>query len=924
MNDALEKRLEHLFRAALLVPEEEREGFLHAACGGDIDLRNELASLIAADDRAERESFLEIPSGQSGPGIPHEGSEVEGRRIGPYSLVRLLGRGGMGNVYLAVREKPYKRYVALKVISHRVHDDAAYRRFAMERQILASLSHPNIAQLLDGGVDDAGLPYFVMEYVDGEPITTYCDRKRLSIEERIRLFLTVCQTVYYAHQNLILHRDLKPSNIMVTERGIVKLLDFGVAKLLNPNLGVELAVTNDGGRLMTPEFASPEQMRNEPMTTASDVYSLGVVLYLLLVGRHPLPIQSQSLAEVSRMITEGEPERPSVAVARHPDAAGTDTDTIAEARDSTPDRLRRALKGDLDNIALMALRKEPHRRYASADRLEEDLARFLDGRPVHAHRDSPGYRFQKLVRRNRVSATATGVALLSLVLGLVAVVHQSHRAHLERDRAEVALVEMERALRQSDVVTAFLVNMFESDDPGRSSLDTITVGELLDRGVTRAEELADQPLVQARMFDVIGRVYEHILQLERAESLLQRGLELRRNHLPTNDPLVAESLNNLGVVKRRRGAYAEAKALHLRAEEIQRKALGERHPEYLATLSSLAFISPYLGRDADAAAYYRRALDLQRQIAPQDVHQIASRMVSLANAERRRGQYDDADEIYRKATELTEAHGLYRDAAWARFQHALLLDHRERYDEAVAVLEEALANHPAREADEPNTATIHFQLARTYQHLGDLRRAEQHVRTGAEMRFRIFGRDHAESAGALIRLADVHAWHGNFETAVNLLMEGAGIFEATYGRDHQSYARALQDIAEFYLEVGRLEEALRYARANVELLGRIKGRRNPLYAQGLALLASVERSVGRTHEAEALYLEALGIMRDHKTPEHFEVQNIYRRLASLYEDSGRIEDAGVYHARLTRERQIRYPLSGSSLAGLKARHDGAP
>ncbi|MDX1440043.1 MAG: serine/threonine-protein kinase, partial [Rubricoccaceae bacterium] len=436
-------------------PPGERAAFLDAACADDPALRAEVESLLEADADADDDAFLETPpSGLLDEAISEanesDGEKMEGRQIGPYRIIRSLGEGGMGTVFLAVREEPFQQYVALKIVRGGLHSPEILRRFKQERQILASLSHPGIARLLDGDVTEEGAPFFAMEYVEGRPITVYADEERLSINERLRLFTDVCEAIHYAHQNLVLHRDLKPSNILVTKDGSIKLLDFGIAKLLNPHFSPsEVPMTRTAMRVMTPEYASPEQVRGEPLTTASDVYTLGIVLYELLTGHRPYRLTRGTTDEMIRVVCEEDAARPSTKVAQEETITQSDGSTetitlknVSHARSVSPDRLRRSLKGDLDNIVLMALRKEPQRRYTSAEAFAEDIERFLNGHPVSALRASRSYRFKKLIRRHPIETT--GILALAVMLAGFAIFLevQNRRVERERDRAQI---EQEKA-----------------------------------------------------------------------------------------------------------------------------------------------------------------------------------------------------------------------------------------------------------------------------------------------------------------------------------------------------------------------------------------------------------------------------------------------------------------------------------------------
>jgi serine/threonine protein kinase len=401
---------------------------------------------------------------------------VPDTRVGPYRVLRQLGRGGMGAVYLADRaDDEFRKKVALKVVQVGADRDRVVRRFRRERQILAALEHPNVSRLLDGGTTEAGLPYFVMEYIDGHPITRYCDSARLSVAERVRLFLGVCSAVQYLHRNLVVHQDIKPGNILVGADGVPRLLDFGIAKLVGPESSGEEATQTSVG--LTPAYASPEQVRGETVTTASDVYSLGVLLYELLTGLYPYRVKSRQPFEFLKAVVEQEPERPSTAIDRTLDleaaegGAGGTAARVSLTREGSPERLRLRLRGDLDDIVLLTLRKEPAQRYPSVEAFAADLQRYLDGRPVEARKGSFAYRAGKFVRRNvwGVGAVAALVALLAGWGTTVSV--QSRRIGRERDKAER--------------IASFLTSLFEVSNPGEARGNSVTAREVLDKGAER-------------------------------------------------------------------------------------------------------------------------------------------------------------------------------------------------------------------------------------------------------------------------------------------------------------------------------------------------------------------------------------------------------------------------------------------------------
>jgi serine/threonine protein kinase len=454
-------KIQDIYQQAMKLPGDERAAFIYASCGEDETLRHEIETLfdsqVATVLDSEARTLAAYPQtapllGASHledatlvlPPLPVFNDEMIGRQIGAYRIERELGRGGMGAVYLASRaDDQFQKQVAIKLVKRGMDSDFVIRRFLGERQILAYLNHPNIARLLDGGATEDGLPYFVMEYVEGQTIHHYCDSHRLTTVERLKLFLQVCSAVQYAHQNLVVHRDIKPGNILVTSAGEVKLLDFGIAKLLDPEFSSS-ETTAKFGRLLTPDYASPEQVKGEPITTASDIYSLGVLLYQLLTGHRPYHVSNTSPAEMVRVICEQEPDRPSTAINRSVTLANPKEATekvltpgeVSKLRHSQPEKLRRQLAGDLDNVILKALRKEPARRYSSVEHFSEDLRRHLAGRPVTARPDTFSYRAGKFIKRNKTGVTAAAIFTILLLLATSVAIWQARQARFERDKAE--------------------------------------------------------------------------------------------------------------------------------------------------------------------------------------------------------------------------------------------------------------------------------------------------------------------------------------------------------------------------------------------------------------------------------------------------------------------------------------------------------
>ncbi|MBW3534170.1 MAG: serine/threonine-protein kinase [Gemmatimonadetes bacterium] len=567
--------VEALLDAALDQPPEEREAWL-AAKGGDPRVLDDVRALLA---QSSHEGILDRPSPGAalarryGADMGTEADEelAPGSRVGPYRIVREVGRGGMAVVYLAERsDAHYHQRVAVKLIRASPDGRELAQRFLAERQIMAALQHPNIARLIDGGVLPDGRPWLAMEFVQGLPVDVYCDGRRLPVEERLRIFCQIAWSIHHAHRNLVVHRDLKPSNILLTDAGDLRLLDFGIAKILDPDILPldSVPMTRTGLRVMTPAYASPEQLRGLPVTTATDVYALGVVLYELLTGRRPFLSEGRTLAQLEDAVLHEEPPRPSSVVGRDggDDPGGPAPEDVALARGTSHRRLRRKLSGDLDRIVLTALRKDPERRYESAQAMAADVQRYLEGRPLATRGDAIPYRVGKFVARNRwwVGTAAAFLLLLSGYAGTITLEQRKVRAALEQARLEA---------ERSEQVTRFLLQLFEGGevDPGV----TLTAGALLGEGADRSE----RHLTVAGSMADLAELYLADGRPDAAEALFRSALATERALLGPEHPRVARSLLGVSRALGDRGAYDAAEALARESLELRRRLLGDDHPE---------------------------------------------------------------------------------------------------------------------------------------------------------------------------------------------------------------------------------------------------------------------------------------------------------------------------------------------------------
>jgi eukaryotic-like serine/threonine-protein kinase len=898
------QRIRDAFERMLDASASERRARLEALRRSDTALAAEVEALLAADVRAGPllDARVEAYAGALVADLERSGPTAEslvGQQLGAYRLLREVGRGGMGTIYLAERaDGQFEQRVAVKLLRRGLDTDDLLERFLAERQILASLGHPNIARLLDGGAANDGRPYLVMEYVEGEPIDRYCDRHRLTVDQRLRLFLTVVRAVQHAHRSLVVHRDIKPANILVTAAGEVKLLDFGIAKLLaGEGTLAPGPPTRVGVRLLTPDYASPEQLRGEPITTASDVYQLGLLLYELLAGTRPYDLAGRSRAEADRLVCEQEPTPPSTVFLRAAPAATGDSHrevgpkSIARARRTTPERLRRRLQGDLDAIILQALRKEPERRDPSVEALAEDLERYFIGLPVRARRGSRAYRADKFVRRHRWSVAAASLLLLLLGGFAVAMSVQADRVARERDRAELAL-------HQSEAVTAFLMSLFEASDPLLALGDTITARELLRRGVERARELGAQPLVEARLLDVLGRVHLSLGDHAQARPLLDEALQLRRMHLGDEHADVAATFFSLGLLTRRSGDHAAARDFFRQGLDIQRRVLGD-HPDVAETLIELGRTSS--DDTGVTEMLYREALEIRRRTLGPRHPLVANSMIVVASSLRWRGRYAEAEALYRESLALRQSVLRPDDpelAAGMLHLADVLYLHRDRHDEAEFLYRRALAILRQRLGDRHPTL-VHglHSLSGLLAARGEHQEAEALAREALALNGLVFGPEHHYTAESMDNLAIRLQQQGRLEGAEALRREALALWQRIVSPSHTAITGGMGGLADVLAAQGRYDESEALHREAIAIRREVAGPDALMVGVMLTRLGDVLRQKGDHPAAEAALSEALTILTSRFDDSHVHVQAVHAGLVALYESWGRPEEARRYGRR---------------------------
>jgi serine/threonine-protein kinase len=765
MTDDYRSRIEALFEAALERDLGERRAFLAEACP-EPSMRAEVFAMLEAHARTRGLLDAE-PADAAWRAL---GGPAPGKRIGAYRLVRELGRGGMGIVYLAERDDgQFQRRVAIKFIIPGPTTAELVERFLAERQILAALDHPRVARLLDGGVTGEGWPYYVMEYVDGEPLDAYARRTRLSLEGRLRLFCEVARAVHYAHQNLVVHRDLKPSNILVTGDGQAKLLDFGIAKLLDPQAMPQGApLTETGLRLMTPDYASPEQVRGAAITTAADVYSLGVVLYELLADRRPFDLSGKSLPQIEWVVCEVAPPALSSAA---------------------PPLLRRRLKGDLDRIVGLALRKEPERRYASAEQFAEDIERFLEGDPVHARADSAGYRARKFVRRHKVPVT-----LVTLLVGSLAAYGLT--LQVQNRRISAALVEARAGAEKAAELNDFLLALFEprGSDP---AVDSLVIGTMVGRAEERAGLVTRNPAAATTALTALGRVYRHLGRYEDAVEQLEKAVVRAREAYGEGHILVADVQWVLADAYQMAGRREDAERELGIALETLRAELGEAHPRVAYALSRLALNQRDRGQLAEAERSAREALAIRRDALRPDDPDITSSLMILASILRRQGELARAEPLYREALERKrrDFQGDHADIAIAMNNLAMLLGNMERYDEAERLLREAVAMHTRVLGDgHPNVATGMTNLGEVLTRMGRPEEAETVIRGALARRRTALGPEHPNVAVDLHNLGLALRAAGRAEEARTALRDALALRRRVLGDSHPQTAETVREL----------------------------------------------------------------------------------------------------------------------------------
>jgi serine/threonine protein kinase len=836
------QRIKEIVGAALDRDPVERSAFINQACSQHEELRAEVLSLVAAYGDAN--GLSEHPLAVEAVANPFQFTNV-----GPYQLIRELGVGGMGQVWLAEQIEPVRRRVALKLIKAGMYDTSVVQRFQSERQSLALMDHPTIAKVFDAGATPTGQPYFVMEYVDGLPITDYCDQKKLGIRERLTLFLQVCDGVQHAHQKAIIHRDLKPSNVLVAEvdgKPMPRIIDFGLAKATSPALPGDTFFTQVGSFLGTPGYMSPEQANPETydIDTRTDVYSLGVILYELLTGLLPLDTthwKKQQLGEILRQLQATEPQRPSAKV-----STNYDTCTArARARGTEVRQLAMLLRGDLDWITLKALEKNRERRYGTGSELAADIERYLENRPVLARPASAGYRLGKYVRRNRAAVLLTLSAIGVLVAFVVMQALQLQRITRERDRA--------------DRITQFMTSMFKVADPSEARGNSITAREILDKSSKEIDSgLARDPELQAQLMGTMGQVYANLGLYSKAQQTLEGALAAARRMGKTNDASRFNSANMLAYIMIEQGKSASAERLLRETIDSEQRALGPEHPTTLTGKRFLAFALQSQGQYDEADKIQRPVLDAMRRILGREHIETLLATNEMANITKDKGDLPAAEKLYREAMETSRR--LFgpedQNTLLATSNLAAILRDEGHRVEAERMLRELLeAKRRVLGPEHPQTLTVMHNLADVLADLGKNAESEKLYRQTIELKRRVRGPESPTTLSSMRALGYLLHGEGRNAEAEKIQREVLQAGQQAFGREHPFMLETMGALAIVLASEGKLEEAKKLHTERLEIANRKPGQAG--LADAWYDYACSANQAGRREEAFAHLRQAI-------------------------------------------------------------------
>lgn len=878
------KQIETILDNALTLSGSERTTYISTACEGDDRLIEEVYEMLRAIEESEQTHFLESVSSdnkqlfQDLPRLSQD-EDIIGSRVGVFQITEKIGAGGMGAVYKASRaDGQFSQEVAIKMLQKGIRAEDTIRRFRMEQEILASLKHPNIAQLYDGGITDDGNPYLVMEYIDGLPIDKYCNLHKKTVEERIELFKKVCSAVQFAHANLVIHRDLKAQNIYVTGDGQVKVLDFGIAKLLDPNLTEQTLVeTLPGQKLWTPQYAAPEQVKGDNITIAADVYALGVLFHKLLTDNYPLDLTDKSLLEVQKIILDISPQAPS--------SSSQISERTAELRQTTLSSLKKTLAGDLDALILKSVRKEPEYRYASVNQLIEELDRFTKGLPLLARKDTVSYRIGKFYRRNKMGIRAGSLVVL---LFISASMYYTFRITQEKETAETEA-------KKAQEITEYLKDIFQSSNPDQAQGETITAKQLLMNGADKISNITEQPEIKAELLEILADINYSLSFYDEADHLFKQALLVKRNIYGEHHPSTANTLYQMALNKENMGQYDTTGVLLNESLEIRKNILGENHIETIKASNSLSYLYKLQGNLDEAETLIEDGLKKLQDSAKIDSFELAEAFYLKASILTDKGEYEKALATQQKALDLTNLIYSPPHPDILKNLSNLARNHQKlgQYAQAESFLLESLAmgNELYDEAHLSTAVTIN-NLAGVYKQTGELAKADSMYLQALETLKYVLGNDHPYVASSLYNYAGLKREMGNYQEAEELYLETIRLDTNLLGPEHPNIALDYDGLGRTQIESGKYREAYNSLTHALSILERAYNNLDhPNILSTKVALATLQENLNELEEAEKLLKEVLAAKVKTYGQTHPETAETIEQLSAVLNKRGAFQQA---------------------------------
>ncbi|MGM0546123.1 MAG: tetratricopeptide repeat protein [Bacteroidota bacterium] len=888
------REIECLVDQALELPRNKRHDFIWQNCSGNKQLFNEITEYLAAIEESEGffQDQIDLYSSLVDEWMAKPTSRkcsFVGERIGCFLITKLIEHGGMGSVYLAERDgDDFDQQVAIKIIRRGMDTPSNIARFKREQQILANLHHHNIAQMYDGGITDEGLPYLVMEYVEGTPIDVYCDNKKCTIEQRIKLFKQVCLGIQHAHKNLVIHRDLKPSNIFVTEDGHVKILDFGISKILEDD-NQSIFETCAHQYPVSLGYAAPEQLSGQPVTTEVDTYGLGVVLYEMLAGVRPFDLEDKNIVQIEHIIRDKNAPAPAVKFNNLPSAK--EKQKIANNRNTSPKNLAKYLKSDLGSIILKTLYKEPERRYNSAGELLDDIERYEENKTVEARRHHLRYRVSKFLKRHRKGFATVGIFLLMLA-GFAA--FYTHKITQERNQAELEA-------QKSEQVSNFLINIFETNDPANTQGDTLTVNEVLASAKEKMEQLDDQPHIQSNMMLHLGKIFYKLGQFDEASKHLEEAHAIQQKHGRQKTMLQADILRYLATINIEKYNYTAADSQLEKSLGIHHDLQETDNANYAKLLNEKAILSRRMGDVDSAETLYNKALNIYSDLPKSEKQELTPAYNNLASLQKAVGKTPFARDMMEESLEYRlETFGPTHPRTLSTMRSmGILYGDLQNLGKSEELLTETLKiNKQLYGRNNIKTAEIYNFLGITFKNNGEHDKAEEYYNNALHIYEEKFGNEHPKIAVLFNNIGTLYSTRKNYEQALNYHFKSLAIRKNHFGKTHPKVARSYDNIGYAYKKDGQLDSAETYFKKALTVREDYFEKPNSEIGSSYYNMGSVYGEKQEWNQTEKYLTEALSIQRNHLKEPHPDLVKTYYAMGLLMESIDRFDEAHSYYSKV--------------------------